>query len=53
MKYHAMIKGERERQNAEMTNTIMKQRDEIEKLKRSVERKNNEIRQKRAEVSVH
>lgn len=49
-KHHAMIKEERRRQAEEMSMTVMKQIDEIQKIKRSIELENFEARRKRAEV---
>lgn len=51
MKHHAIIKEERKRQNAKMLKMVAKQRSEIEELKRSIERENDEKRRKRVEVS--
>lgn len=53
MKHHAIIKEERKRQNAKMLKMVAKQRSEIEELKRSIERENDEKRRKRAEVCAY
>lgn len=50
MKYHEMIREERKKQNAEMSKMILKQMNEMEELKRSMERKTDEKRQKQVEV---
>lgn len=50
MKHEAIIKEERRKQNEEMSNVLMKQIKEIEDLKLSVERENDELRRKRVEV---
>lgn len=48
--HQAIIKEERRRQNDEISKTIMKQINEIEELKLSIERENIEARQKRMKV---
>lgn len=50
IKHDAMIKEERRKQNEEMSNILMKQIKEIEELKLTNERKNDELRRKRVEV---
>lgn len=51
MKHHIMIKEERRKQNEGISNILMKQINEIEEFKRSIDRETNEARRKRMEVS--
>jgi len=51
-KHHTMIKEERRKQNEEISKTIMKQIEEIQTIKRSIELENAEARRKRAEVAI-
>lgn len=48
--HQAVIKEERKRQNDEISKTIMKQINEIEELKVSIERQSVEARRKRMKV---
>lgn len=48
--HQAIIKEERKRQNDEISKTIMKQINEIEELKVSIERQSVEARRKRMKV---
>jgi len=48
--HQAKIKEERKRQNDEISKTVMKQINEIEELKLSIERENIEARRKRMKV---
>lgn len=45
-----MVKEERKRQNENMSKIILKQYNEIEEMKSSIERESVEIRRKRGEV---
>jgi len=49
-KHQAIIKEERRRQNDEISKTIMKQINEIEEAKLSIERENIAARRKRMKV---
>lgn len=51
MKHHTMIKEERQKQSEEISNILMKQINEIEEFKRSIDRETVEARRKRMEVS--
>lgn len=48
--HQAIIKEERKRQSDEISKTVMKQINEIEELKLSIERENTEARRKRMKV---
>lgn len=49
-KHHMMIKEERKRQNEEMSKIVLKQLNEIEEIKNSIDRENVKARIKRGEV---
>lgn len=51
-KHYAIIKEERRRHSEEISKTVMKQIDEIQTIKRSIEFENAEARRKRAEVRL-
>jgi len=51
-KHHAMIVEERKRHSEEISKTVMKQIDEIQTIKRSIEFENAEAQRKRAEVAI-
>lgn len=48
--HQAIIKEERKRQSDEVSKTVMRQINEIEELKLSIERENTEARRKRMKV---
>lgn len=49
-KHHMMINEERKRQNEEMSKIVLKQLNEIEDIKNSIDRENVKARKKREEV---
>lgn len=52
IKYHELIKEERKKQNDEITKTVLKQMNEIENIKKSIEWENVEARRRRKEVQM-
>lgn len=50
IKYNELIKEERKKQNDDAFKTVLKQMNEIEKNKKSIEKKNVEARRRRVEV---
>lgn len=51
-KHHRMAKEERKRQNEKMSKIVLKQLNEIEGIKSSIERESVEKRRKRGEVRL-
>lgn len=52
IKHHAMIKEERKKLSEAISQMVLKQINEIEEFKHTVERESAEARRKRAEVRI-